>query len=369
MSKWSERVEAAKRQAEAARKMAEAARIRAEVAQERVESLRSRQRGDEVELPPVERPGVSASEEPVDAGDVEEETTGQQWKKRGALAAGVLLAAVIGVGALNSGETESSVAATPFAAVPTEVPTIRPTVRPSVTPDPANLAANIQERFDAALRSTRIETAVPVFGSEVPVDVSAELSEQGELTITANFDHADMTPETQQVVEVQFWDQVAQGSLVDDIEQQLIDQLETAGVGRALQRDYQFRRIVLDGYRVSATCARSEALAECVQQSLPPTPTPTSTPEPTITPLPTAVPPTAVQPTAAPVVVAQPVVADPPVPVPAAASPTLTPVPPPAAVYFANCTAARNAGAAPVYRGDPGYRSALDRDNDGVGCE
>lgn len=36
---------------------------------------------------------------------------------------------------------------------------------------------------------------------------------------------------------------------------------------------------------------------------------------------------------------------------------------------FANCTAARAAGAAPVLRGDPGYGSHLDRDNDGVGCK
>jgi hypothetical protein len=36
---------------------------------------------------------------------------------------------------------------------------------------------------------------------------------------------------------------------------------------------------------------------------------------------------------------------------------------------FANCAAARAAGAAPVRRGDPGYASHLDRDNDGVGCE
>ena len=42
---------------------------------------------------------------------------------------------------------------------------------------------------------------------------------------------------------------------------------------------------------------------------------------------------------------------------------------PPAQKYYANCTAARNAGAAPVYRGDPGYGSHLDRDGDGVGCE
>ena len=36
---------------------------------------------------------------------------------------------------------------------------------------------------------------------------------------------------------------------------------------------------------------------------------------------------------------------------------------------FRNCTEARAAGAAPVYRGQPGYGPHLDRDNDGVGCE
>jgi hypothetical protein len=38
-------------------------------------------------------------------------------------------------------------------------------------------------------------------------------------------------------------------------------------------------------------------------------------------------------------------------------------------VGYANCTAARAAGAAPVRRGDPGYAAHLDRDNDGIGCE
>jgi hypothetical protein len=37
--------------------------------------------------------------------------------------------------------------------------------------------------------------------------------------------------------------------------------------------------------------------------------------------------------------------------------------------YYANCSAARAAGAAPVRHGDPGYASHLDRDGDGVGCE
>lgn len=38
-------------------------------------------------------------------------------------------------------------------------------------------------------------------------------------------------------------------------------------------------------------------------------------------------------------------------------------------IYFANCAAARAAGAAPLRRGDPGYRSGLDRDDDGRACE
>ena len=38
-------------------------------------------------------------------------------------------------------------------------------------------------------------------------------------------------------------------------------------------------------------------------------------------------------------------------------------------VYYKNCSSARAAGAAPVYSGDPGYRLALDRDGDGIGCE
>lgn len=37
--------------------------------------------------------------------------------------------------------------------------------------------------------------------------------------------------------------------------------------------------------------------------------------------------------------------------------------------YYRNCAAARAAGVAPLYRGDPGYRPALDRDGDGVACE
>ncbi|HEY5183070.1 MAG TPA: excalibur calcium-binding domain-containing protein [Dermatophilaceae bacterium] len=38
-------------------------------------------------------------------------------------------------------------------------------------------------------------------------------------------------------------------------------------------------------------------------------------------------------------------------------------------MYYKNCDAVRAAGAAPLYRGEPGYRAGLDRDNDGVACE
>lgn|SRR5574343_1058670 len=41
----------------------------------------------------------------------------------------------------------------------------------------------------------------------------------------------------------------------------------------------------------------------------------------------------------------------------------------PASVYYANCAAVKAAGKAPLHRGQPGYRSGLDRDGDGVACE
>lgn len=37
--------------------------------------------------------------------------------------------------------------------------------------------------------------------------------------------------------------------------------------------------------------------------------------------------------------------------------------------YYPNCDAARAAGVAPIPTGAPGYRSGLDRNNDGVACE
>jgi endonuclease YncB( thermonuclease family) len=43
--------------------------------------------------------------------------------------------------------------------------------------------------------------------------------------------------------------------------------------------------------------------------------------------------------------------------------------PRPSGVYYRNCTDARAAGAAPLYRGQPGYRPEMDGDGDGIACE
>lgn len=38
-------------------------------------------------------------------------------------------------------------------------------------------------------------------------------------------------------------------------------------------------------------------------------------------------------------------------------------------IYYRRCADARAAGAAPIYRGQPGYREELDADSDGIACE
>lgn len=59
---------------------------------------------------------------------------------------------------------------------------------------------------------------------------------------------------------------------------------------------------------------------------------------------------------------------------PVEAPPPLPPIAPlipqiPSSVYYGSCAAARDAGAAPLRVGEPGYRPGLDRDGDGVACE
>ncbi|WP_239153559.1 excalibur calcium-binding domain-containing protein [Virgisporangium aliadipatigenens] len=59
---------------------------------------------------------------------------------------------------------------------------------------------------------------------------------------------------------------------------------------------------------------------------------------------------------------------------PAPAATTGRPPAPPAttgggSVYYKNCDEVRRAGKAPLYKGQPGYRSGLDRDGDGIACD
>jgi hypothetical protein len=42
---------------------------------------------------------------------------------------------------------------------------------------------------------------------------------------------------------------------------------------------------------------------------------------------------------------------------------------PQAGDYWSRCAAARQAGTAPIYAGEPGYRDGLDSDSDGIACE
>lgn len=57
-------------------------------------------------------------------------------------------------------------------------------------------------------------------------------------------------------------------------------------------------------------------------------------------------------------------------PAPTAPRPAVQPtVPAPPETYYANCDAVRAAGAAPINRGEPGYRAGLDRDGDGIACD
>nr|WP_234712914.1 excalibur calcium-binding domain-containing protein [Mycolicibacterium komanii] len=37
--------------------------------------------------------------------------------------------------------------------------------------------------------------------------------------------------------------------------------------------------------------------------------------------------------------------------------------------YYKNCSAAREAGVAPIMQGEDGYAPHLDRDGDGIACE
>ena len=112
-----------------------------------------------------------------------------------------------------------------------------------------------------------------------------------------------------------------------------------------------------------------------------PSPTPTPSPSPTPSPAPSPTP----SPTPSPIPTTQaprsespaPSTTQEPKPTPeattqaggGAAAPAPAEEPKQESTYFPNCKKAKESGAAPLHRGDPGYREELDRDGDGVACE
>jgi hypothetical protein len=121
--------------------------------------------------------------------------------------------------------------------------------------------------------------------------------------------------------------------------------------------------------RILATCP-AQALPAGAEAATYVPPSVTAAPAPTAatpaTTAPVAVPTTAAP--APPITTAAPAAPATTRPAPAATTAAAPPVAPPA-VYYANCAAAKAAGAAPLHVGEPGYRAGLDRDNDGVACE
>ena len=106
-----------------------------------------------------------------------------------------------------------------------------------------------------------------------------------------------------------------------------------------------------------------------------PSPSPSPTPSPTPSPIPTTQAPTS-QPPLQPLMQESEPTSEP-EPTPeeearaggGAAAPEPVPEPNQGSTYYPNCKKAKAAGAAPLYRGDPGYREELDRDRDGIACE
>lgn len=138
-----------------------------------------------------------------------------------------------------------------------------------------------------------------------------------------------------------------------------------------------FGAFILGAALAPAPTAEAVPAAPVEQAAVPPAPQPlvAAPPAPQAVPAPQPLV-QAPPPTAAPaprVAPAPPVKPEPPV----APAPRVAPTPVPetqagessSAVYYKNCTAARAAGAAPIHKGEPGYRSALDRDGDGTACD
>ena len=113
----------------------------------------------------------------------------------------------------------------------------------------------------------------------------------------------------------------------------------------------------------SASSSTSVSASPSVSATPSSSPTPSASASPSESPTPTETPspvPPAEAPTQAPAAEA---------PAQQASAQPVQQAPAQSSVYYETCADARAAGAAPLHRGDPGYRPGLDKDGDGVACE
>jgi len=131
-------------------------------------------------------------------------------------------------------------------------------------------------------------------------------------------------------------EQERRSDLADDLAEARADVEAAAASPETRSAELDERSAELDR-RAAELAAQEQALRAAEQAASAPTPAPAPTPVPAPAPDP--------------------------VPAPVPETPSS------GSVYYENCTAARDAGDAPVRVGDPGYGRHLDSDGDGIGCE
>ena len=111
----------------------------------------------------------------------------------------------------------------------------------------------------------------------------------------------------------------------------------------------------------SASSSTSVSASPSVSATPSSSPTPSASATPSESPTPTETP--------SPVPTTEAPVPAPAAPVSEAPAQQVQQAPARSSVYYETCADARAAGAAPLHRGEPGYRPGLDKDGDGVACE
>lgn len=285
------------------------------------------------------------------------------------------------LGACSAGDEVASIVELPTVEQPTvaeATSTVEPTVAPAPTVDREAALDVLRSEASAAVESAVV--SVPVdFGDLGEIDVTTQpsLVDDGTVEFEGSFSHGALTESDQAAVEHAYWVSFIDSGTPGDTIARLEDLSSAEGYSGDALASGQVRLV---STHIDVTCAIA-AVGGCLRRAEP-TPAPTATPQPTATPAPTATPvpvpptprpaPTAVPAPPAATAIPQPVAPAPtavPPPTPVPPPPTPVPPPPQPAASYANCTAVRNAGRAPIYRGDPGYGSHLDRDGDGIACE